>query len=1109
MPFTDPLTSEGITSTVGRGIDPVYTQQPMYLKETVPAAFLLENSIGSLLGKGNFDVVTPAAPYDPNFDPIAQVPERHYQFARQYAKANNQDEVDRVTQRLDRDAKARQVIEDAGWPGTLTLIAAGVFDPINFIPVGGEAWRTYREGGSVLRGALATGTAAMLSQTAQEAALQATQLSRTWGESALNVGAATLLGGALGGAIGAVTSHTGQSLDTVAKQFVSDLEDFSGSTRPASVGAAAVDNLPANANAIATPNKATDLAVKGLSFQDPLFRTTAPSASPVANEIATKLAETPLSLEKNYLGVPTDASVERLAKNWQAPLADSILHLDEQYSQYIFDRSKQIGDKFKAAVQNRFAAPEDRKLSFSEFRREVGKAMREDSVHDIPQVAAASKYFRENVYDPLFNEAKSPEVGLLSEDTTVTTAPSYLNRVWDLEKLAQPSLRNKAVNVIADWLEGKTPIAEARMGAFEEDIKALDARIADERAQLTDLHGNLSKLDQSGKMEGEAKIAELQKSIQGLAGKIADRQDQHFRDSADVRLTRLDHLDTAERIVQRIEGTPGGRLPYDLHIGDLSPGKRNTGNRIGLAKALRGRVFDIPDKSVEFVLENDIETLARTYVRTMAADVELTRKFGSIDLEKERDAITRHWEDVARKAGVTEPLGTNSKATRQWRAKRDQEITDIMAMTERLRGTYAIPKDPKAWIPRAGRSLRDVTLLTQLAGVAAASTVDTFRIAMVHGYGRLFNDALVPMIERAKGFKLAKQDVTAMRVAVEKVLHSRQHEMTHLEDAFSRSTWLEKGLGHMGDAFGMVTLLAPLTDMQKEIAGIVSQTRILKGVQAEAAGKLTKKEMIYLRQAGVGPEESKLLLKEFNTHGGEEDGSLYSNWNQWTDKRARTVLQSAVGREADRIITTPGQDKTLTGSGGSAIGEMGKILFLFKSFNIASTQRILISGLQQADMQALAGSLSMITMGMMVYAFKTLEAGKELSDDPAKWLLEGVDRSGISAWFMDANNLLERGTGGYIGLNRLAGGQPLSRYASKNVLESLLGPAARTVTNAAQVTRGLAASTLGGEQWTESDTHALRQVIVPFQKLIGFRHVVDAAEKGINSAIGAKQSRSK
>jgi len=132
MPFSDP--KEGRISTLAQPIEPDYNYDPLFFKEVVPAAFRLENSIGSVMAKGAFDV-TPGAPYDPNFDPISLVPEQYVLNSMAYVHANNQAEVDQVTQRLDREQAKQEIVEMDGGLGTLAVFVADVFDPIRFIIV--------------------------------------------------------------------------------------------------------------------------------------------------------------------------------------------------------------------------------------------------------------------------------------------------------------------------------------------------------------------------------------------------------------------------------------------------------------------------------------------------------------------------------------------------------------------------------------------------------------------------------------------------------------------------------------------------------------------------------------------------------------------------------------------------------------------------------------------------------------------------------------------------------------------------------------------------------------------------------------------------------------
>lgn len=84
----------------------------------------------------------------------------------------------------------------------------------------------------------------------------------------------------------------------------------------------------------------------------------------------------------------------------------------------------------------------------------------------------------------------------------------------------------------------------------------------------------------------------------------------------------------------------------------------------------------------------------------------------------------------------------------------------------------------------------------------------------------------------------------------------------------------------------------------------------------------------------------------------------------------------------------------------------------------------------------------------------------------------------------------------------MTGGPPMSRYASRSVAESLLGPTLGTGADAALQAVGGAAS---GE-WTASDTAAVRRMI-PFQNLFTIRRLFDEAEHGLNQSLGVPEKR--
>ena len=126
----------------------------------------------------------------------------------------------------------------------------------------------------------------------------------------------------------------------------------------------------------------------------------------------------------------------------------------------------------------------------------------------------------------------------------------------------------------------------------------------------------------------------------------------------------------------------------------------------------------------------------------------------------------------------------------------------------------------------------------------------------------------------------------------------------------------------------------------------------------------------------------------------------------------------------------------------------------FKSFGLASHQRVLISGLQQ-DQHRLAEMMALATpLGMMVSYLKFIERGdtdqaERLLENPGLWISDGLDRTGILSIPFEVSNTAEK-LGMPFGITsaaQLAAGDrdrggTVSRYASRNKLGAVLGPSA-------------------------------------------------------------------
>ena len=771
---------------------------------------------------------------------------------------------------------------------------------------------------------------------------------------------------------------------------------------------------PDGGSAGAAATRSTTLAEEGLKsalglekavrFQDPLLRA-ATSPSIETRRAMQRLAETPLTYEKNALGIETPVSVETRVKMHQAPLNEALNDLDDLFIRYRTGKERApLGLVRQNVADLTGSARREGKLNYPAFKREVGRAMRRGDEHEIPEVAEAARSFRQKVFDPL--KERAIENGLLPEGVEVDTAASYLMRVYDIGRLRRQ--RNQFVETVTRWLK--------------------------------------SRMDDYDDLELE---------------------------------------DIAQQITDRILGTPDGRLPYD-RTADM-PRPRKGQKRPDVSGPLKGRSFTISDELIEDFLESDIEVISRIYTRSMAPDVEMVREFGSVGMDDTIDAIRRDYGQKATRADSDDARDSLHK-------RREADIRDVAAVRDRILNVYALPDDPNNVVLRTARVVRSLNYLRLLGGMTISAIPDTARTVMVHGVTRTFGDGLVPYIRNLRAARLAADEVKAAGTALDMQLDSRAMALADVMDDFGRHSKFERGIRGLQDRFGVVTLMAPWNAFMKQFAGMVTMTRMLKASRATLNGEASPKEVANLAASGINGDMAARIAKQFDEYGEVVDGVWLANAEKWDDADAVEHFRAAVVRDVDRIVVTPGQDRPLWTS-----KEFGKLVFQFRSFAVASTQRTLLAGLQQRDLAALNGAMLSIGAGMLVYQVKESLAGRETSDEPEKWIAEGLDRSGLMGWFLDVNNITEKWTGGRVGISALTGEGVTSRYLSRNWFGALVGPSFGLAEDFRMVT---AAATAG--DWRQSDTRRLRRLL-PYQNVFYMRNLLDEAEQGVNETLGVRR----
>src|SRR6185437_4743254 len=100
-----------------------------------------------------------------------------------------------------------------------------------------------------------------------------------------------------------------------------------------------------------------------------------------------------------------------------------------------------------------------------------------------------------------------------------------------------------------------------------------------------------------------------------------------------------------------------------------------------------------------------------------SADIELSKKFGSVDLKEQIAKVNDEANAKIEKA-------TTPKERQKLDEARKGAIRDIEGIRDRLRGTYALPSNPSSLVLRAGRVARNLNYLRLMGGMTLSAFPD-------------------------------------------------------------------------------------------------------------------------------------------------------------------------------------------------------------------------------------------------------------------------------------------------------------------------------------------------------------------------------------------------
>ncbi len=503
------------------------------------------------------------------------------------------------------------------------------------------------------------------------------------------------------------------------------------------------------------------------------------------------------------------------------------------------------------------------------------------------------------------------------------------------------------------------------------------------------------------------------------------------------------------------------------------------------AGPLKGRTLDIPDEAIEKFLINDPVRVARSYVRDLAPQVEMARKFGDVEM---KDRLSQMADDYnIKRETVRQSDATDAAKNKALERLTEQEQATAQALVRIrdrvLNRSGRISPEAGEGVRRAvgaARGWRNLVAASKLGATAiTGGLMDTAKIAAQYGFMPTISN-LIRLTTSPAYRALTRAQARRAGSAVEVAL-SRRVQVAF--DGALTEGWTSK-LAH---GVYKYTGLNHIVDFNRMLSATLLEDSVLKAAGRVGEGKaIGAFERTRLASLGLGDDELKAVSKEIAKHGGVVDGIRVSGSADWDDKALADIYDAAILKESKITVQQPGAADRVWWMDS----ETGKLIGQLKSFSLSAPTRLLSGGLQMAGQGEYGRAARffgvMMMGGYLTHALRQTAAGFFITTDPETAAFEAFTESGLGGIFPDVFSPIGRRLGIF--------GSSV-RYADRNALSAYGGPALGTVQDLYEVAFN---RTAGGI--SASDLHAIRRLL-PYQNVWYLRRAINALEGEASEAL--------
>lgn len=541
-----------------------------------------------------------------------------------------------------------------------------------------------------------------------------------------------------------------------------------------------------------------------------------------------------------------------------------------------------------------------------------------------------------------------------------------------------------------------------------------------------------------------------QPKIRAEKAELRDKIIQHYKG----KYKELDEdavVYKADQTLDSIMGIADEDSAFEPFLKQFAEGKVNPA-------FLKERLVDLPDEVLEPWLINDGPSLTRRYVRNSSLLLNIKELFDDMGVTS--------WK------GIEKKMKEEYLASSAQRGLKDKELTDAIEISKRNFEALTGISHHKTPFDAGLRTINKHILNTTMGALTLTSGADLVMAPLRHGWGNTIQQGIVPVLKGIKDAKLSKQQLNDFIVG----MNASNGDTINRMLGVGENTLAKRGPIEQSFDVGVNTLMKANFFEYYNAGNRSFHARLSQAHTITALKSGSKKEQQRLLDLGIDTEAGKIILDQTKKHGDEVNGSYLPNMDRWDNtpavNDAKRKFQNSISIDVDQGIIQPGAGDvpvTMQNYQGA------KVIGLFKSFLMASSNKVGYAAINKADAKTAVGIFQLISAGALVYGLKELYAGREPDLSAGNLVMQG---------------LLASGAGGIIADIPLSTLSKDSRFIKDDIYGKIGGPAISIYGRAAA--SGIRA--IKGEKLTRDDYDAAKRMI-PYNNLLWFKPFFKDAKK--------------